>query len=215
MFTSSKPPDYEMWVRSVRKCFALWERMEDNFCKIGQTQPVFLQFLKRTIFSTWDSSACQPECGQSLSLSSLPVERASQLLSLVYLFLLSLMLVVIVVVTDCCLWVSIKVTFTGNLRKIVITGCFGVSLFASLVLQFWQREEEHWSLRALIRTNGPRMLLGTCVDVTLISFFLPLPSSLPVCPSLIQVEREIAILKLIEHPHVLKLHDVYENKKYL
>uniref|UniRef100_I3KEW9 BR serine/threonine kinase 2 n=1 Tax=Oreochromis niloticus TaxID=8128 RepID=I3KEW9_ORENI len=30
-----------------------------------------------------------------------------------------------------------------------------------------------------------------------------------------QVEREIAILKLIEHPHVLKLHDVYENKKYL
>ncbi|KAJ4947751.1 hypothetical protein JOQ06_009784 [Pogonophryne albipinna] len=30
-----------------------------------------------------------------------------------------------------------------------------------------------------------------------------------------RVEREIAILKLIEHPHVLKLHDVYENKKYL
>lgn len=36
----------------------------------------------------------------------------------------------------------------------------------------------------------------------------------PPCPAL-QVEREIAILKLIEHPHVLKLHDVYENKKYL
>ncbi|CDQ80054.1 unnamed protein product [Oncorhynchus mykiss] len=38
------------------------------------------------------------------------------------------------------------------------------------------------------------------------------------CPCfvfLLQVEREIAILKLIEHPHVLKLHDVYENKKYL
>uniref|UniRef100_W5KJY9 BR serine/threonine kinase 2 n=1 Tax=Astyanax mexicanus TaxID=7994 RepID=W5KJY9_ASTMX len=31
----------------------------------------------------------------------------------------------------------------------------------------------------------------------------------------VSVEREIAILKLIEHPHVLKLHDVYENKKYL
>lgn len=31
----------------------------------------------------------------------------------------------------------------------------------------------------------------------------------------VQVEREIAILKLIEHPHVLKLHEVYENKKYL
>uniref|UniRef100_A0A8C1JSL3 Si:dkey-16p21.7 n=1 Tax=Cyprinus carpio TaxID=7962 RepID=A0A8C1JSL3_CYPCA len=30
-----------------------------------------------------------------------------------------------------------------------------------------------------------------------------------------QVEREIAILKLIEHPHVLKLYDVYENNKYL
>ncbi|KAJ7422764.1 serine/threonine-protein kinase BRSK2 isoform X1 [Willisornis vidua] len=32
---------------------------------------------------------------------------------------------------------------------------------------------------------------------------------------ILPVEREIAILKLIEHPHVLKLHDVYENKKYL
>jgi BR serine/threonine kinase len=31
----------------------------------------------------------------------------------------------------------------------------------------------------------------------------------------LQVEREIAIMKLIEHPHVLHLYDVYENKKYL
>ena len=31
----------------------------------------------------------------------------------------------------------------------------------------------------------------------------------------LQVEREIAIMKLIEHPHVLGLYDVYENKKYL
>lgn len=31
----------------------------------------------------------------------------------------------------------------------------------------------------------------------------------------IQVEREIAIMKLIEHPHVLGLYDIYENKKYL
>ncbi|KPP63470.1 hypothetical protein Z043_118270 [Scleropages formosus] len=30
-----------------------------------------------------------------------------------------------------------------------------------------------------------------------------------------QVEREIAILKLIEHPHVLKLYDVYENNRHL
>eukprot|EP00058_Branchiostoma_floridae_P022772 XP_002608262.1 hypothetical protein BRAFLDRAFT_87940 [Branchiostoma floridae] len=30
-----------------------------------------------------------------------------------------------------------------------------------------------------------------------------------------KVEREIAILKLIEHPHVLRLYDVYENRKYL
>ncbi|XP_076328626.1 serine/threonine-protein kinase BRSK2-like isoform X3 [Tachypleus tridentatus] len=30
-----------------------------------------------------------------------------------------------------------------------------------------------------------------------------------------KVEREIAIMKMIEHPHVLKLYDVYENKKYL
>ncbi|XP_071504512.1 LOW QUALITY PROTEIN: serine/threonine-protein kinase BRSK2-like, partial [Diadema antillarum] len=29
------------------------------------------------------------------------------------------------------------------------------------------------------------------------------------------VEREIAIMKLIEHPHVLGLYDVYENRKYL
>ena len=32
---------------------------------------------------------------------------------------------------------------------------------------------------------------------------------------LTKVEREIAIMKLIEHPHVLGLYDVYENKKYL
>ncbi|XP_039274730.2 serine/threonine-protein kinase BRSK2-like [Styela clava] len=30
-----------------------------------------------------------------------------------------------------------------------------------------------------------------------------------------KVEREIAIMKLIEHPHILGLHDVYENRKYL
>lgn len=30
-----------------------------------------------------------------------------------------------------------------------------------------------------------------------------------------KVEREIAIMKLIEHPHVLGLYDVYENSKYL
>lgn len=53
--------------------------------------------------------------------------------------------------------------------------------------------------------GSPRMLLGTCVGVPLIPLF----------SFLFQVEREIAILKLIEHPHVLKLHDVYENKKYL
>ncbi|XP_075218884.1 BRSK family serine/threonine-protein kinase sugar-free frosting isoform X2 [Lycorma delicatula] len=32
---------------------------------------------------------------------------------------------------------------------------------------------------------------------------------------LLKVEREIAIMKLIDHPHVLGLSDVYENKKYL
>uniref|UniRef100_A0A915K481 non-specific serine/threonine protein kinase n=1 Tax=Romanomermis culicivorax TaxID=13658 RepID=A0A915K481_ROMCU len=30
-----------------------------------------------------------------------------------------------------------------------------------------------------------------------------------------KVEREIAIMKLIEHPHILHLYDVYENKKYM
>lgn len=34
-------------------------------------------------------------------------------------------------------------------------------------------------------------------------------------PIVCQVEREIAIMKLIDHPHVLGLSDVYENKKYL
>lgn len=32
---------------------------------------------------------------------------------------------------------------------------------------------------------------------------------------LMKVEREIAIMKLIDHPHVLGLADVYENKRYL
>ncbi|ESO04571.1 hypothetical protein HELRODRAFT_79002 [Helobdella robusta] len=32
---------------------------------------------------------------------------------------------------------------------------------------------------------------------------------------LMKVEREIAIMKLIEHPHVLALYDIYDNKKYL
>ena len=32
---------------------------------------------------------------------------------------------------------------------------------------------------------------------------------------LMKVEREIAIMKLIEHPHVLRLFDVYESRKYL
>lgn len=44
-------------------------------------------------------------------------------------------------------------------------------------------------------------------------------SNLNVCVrcalSFVQVEREIAIMKLIDHPHVLGLSDVYENKKYL
>ncbi|VDO74129.1 unnamed protein product [Schistosoma curassoni] len=30
-----------------------------------------------------------------------------------------------------------------------------------------------------------------------------------------KVEREIAIMKLIEHPHVLGLYDVYENRRHL
>lgn len=35
------------------------------------------------------------------------------------------------------------------------------------------------------------------------------------CTPIEKVEREIAIMKLIDHPHVLGLSDVYENKKYL
>ncbi|KAJ5078623.1 serine/threonine-protein kinase brsk2-like protein [Anaeramoeba ignava] len=33
--------------------------------------------------------------------------------------------------------------------------------------------------------------------------------------ALIKIEREIAILKLLSHPHVLKLHDVYESSSHL
>ena len=44
----------------------------------------------------------------------------------------------------------------------------------------------------------------------------PTPDSISHCYFIpFQVEREIAIMKLIEHPHVLGLYDVYENKKYL
>ncbi|KHJ43853.1 kinase domain protein [Trichuris suis] len=32
---------------------------------------------------------------------------------------------------------------------------------------------------------------------------------------LMKVEREIAIMKLIDHPYILRLYDVYENRKYL
>ena len=32
---------------------------------------------------------------------------------------------------------------------------------------------------------------------------------------LLQVEREIAIMRLIEHPHILGLYDVYESSRYL
>ncbi|KRY32808.1 Serine/threonine-protein kinase BRSK2 [Trichinella spiralis] len=32
---------------------------------------------------------------------------------------------------------------------------------------------------------------------------------------LIKVEREIAVMKLIDHPYILRLYDVYENQKYL
>jgi BR serine/threonine kinase len=32
---------------------------------------------------------------------------------------------------------------------------------------------------------------------------------------LMKVEREIAIMKLIDHPHVLGLYDVYENNMHL
>ncbi|VDL69556.1 unnamed protein product [Nippostrongylus brasiliensis] len=40
-------------------------------------------------------------------------------------------------------------------------------------------------------------------------------STRPSLETTTMVEREIAIMKLIEHPHVLHLYDVYENKKYL
>lgn len=54
------------------------------------------------------------------------------------------------------------------------------------------------------------------VKVKIVYFFLLTKKRLD-CSSLfcLQVEREIAIMKLIDHPHVLGLSDVYENKKYL
>lgn len=67
---------------------------EHHFCKLKKNTAFFsFFFLKQTTFSTRDSKAfCpgyQPECGQSLSLSFLAVESASQHLSLVYFSLWS------------------------------------------------------------------------------------------------------------------------------
>lgn len=67
---------------------------------------------------------------------------------------------------------------------------FCIILTSVLLLQKW-----HWVACVL------------CYNISLSLLYLSILSN--------QVEREIAILKLIEHPHVLKLHDVYENNKYL
>jgi len=56
---------------------------------------------------------------------------------------------------------------------------------------------------------GDLGVLGNIVDKS-IKIARMLLSLLPA-----KVEREIAIMKLIDHPHVLGLSDVYENKKYL
>jgi len=56
--------------------------------------------------------------------------------------------------------------------------------------------------------HGDLGVLGNIVDKS-IKIARMLLSLLPA-----KVEREIAIMKLIDHPHVLGLSDVYENKKY-
>ena len=72
-----------------------------------------------------------------------------------------------------------------------------------------------WCCRLLCLTDGWMFFIlaqETFMGGNLYNCWPKIPNSLSIFP---QVEREIAILKLIEHPHVLKLHDVYENKKYL
>ncbi len=54
----------------------------------------------------------------------------------------------------------------------------------------------------------------TPIDITLVFLRMHKLSQIEMI-GLSQVEREIAIMKLIEHQNVLGLYDVYENKKYL
>uniref|UniRef100_A0A452R8Q0 BR serine/threonine kinase 2 n=1 Tax=Ursus americanus TaxID=9643 RepID=A0A452R8Q0_URSAM len=71
-----------------------------------------------------------------------------------------------------------------------------------------------WGLRELLHPTGLVKLGIHCVTCQKVAIKIVNREKLSESV-LMKVEREIAILKLIEHPHVLKLHDVYENKKYL
>lgn len=122
LFISGKPLDYKMWL--WRPCFVR-EQMVQFLVRLDQHFLFSFSFWSKSCFPSVKASTywpgCWPPCGQSLSLSFLPVESASQLLSLVYLFLLS----------RCAghikcyyrlpplTFVSLTMTFTGNLRKTI------------------------------------------------------------------------------------------------
>lgn len=61
--------------------------------------------------------------------------------------------------------------------------------------------------------NREKLSESVLQKVRIPSLFLPNLTAFVI--SRLQVEREIAIMKLIEHPHVLGLYDVYENRRHL
>ncbi len=86
----------------------------------------------------------------------------------------------------------------GVVVKVPIIGFVSINLWT---MNEWMNEMLHVYLISIVAYYS--WIIGAVDSISFLSLISP------------QVEREIAILKLIEHPHVLKLHDVYENKKYL
>lgn len=121
MFTSSKPPDYEMWLQSVQPGLREGRSFLQDKTHATCLPSVFWSkpyFPPEIAVACWPG--CQPECGPGLiAFPFLPAESASQLLSSVYLFLLSPR----VGCVKCYYrllplrFVSLTVTFAGNLIK--------------------------------------------------------------------------------------------------
>lgn len=100
----------------------------------------------------------------------------------------------------------------GTFRFVVYSLSLSLSHFPSLFMCFssssGEVNETNLSILGLVKL-GVHCVLGKKVAIKIINRE-KLSESV-----LMKVEREIAIMKLIDHPHVLGLSDVYENKKYL